>query len=118
MHGQAVKLHNTDIKHNYRSVICIKSKSVYSCNTRASSFKKFNMKHSRLSQRNSFTRFGAKIWNYFPPQMCKLHKPVFKEKIREAPLFAVLDTKELDTNVKAFVLLLKMNSYLTEIESN
>ena len=76
------------------------------------------MKPSRLSQRNSFTRFGAKIRKYFPPQMRKLHKPVFKRKIREAPLFAVSDTKELDTNVKAFVLLLKMNSYLTEIESN
>ena len=39
--------------------------------------------------------------------MCKLHEPVFKKKISEVPLFAVLDTKEECD--EAPVLLLKMN---------
>ena len=88
----------------------IKSKSVHSYNTRASSSNKFHIKHSRLTQqRNSFTRFGAKVWNCFPSQMYKLKKPVFKRKIREA-LFAVLDIE--DNYVEAPILLLKMNRHL------
>ena len=58
---------------------------------------------------NSFTRFGAKVWNCFPSQMYKLNKPVFKRKIREA-LFAVLDIE--DNYVEAPILLLKMNRHL------
>ena len=103
-----------DISNNLApATICdifIKSKSVHSYNTRASSSDKFHIKHSRLTQqRNPFTRFGAKAWNCFPSQMCKLHKPVYKKKIHEA-LFAVLDTE--DEYIEATALLLKMNRYL------
>ena len=87
----------------------IKSKSVHSYNTGASSSDKFHIKHSRLTQqRNSFRRFGAKVWNCFPSQMYKL-KPVFKRKICEA-LLAVLDIEE--NYVEAPILLLKMNCHL------
>ena len=69
-----------------------------------------NIKYSRLTQQcNSFTRFGAKVWNCFPSQMYKLNKPVFKRKIREA-LFEVLDIE--DNYVEAPILLLKMNRHL------
>ena len=88
----------------------IKSKSVHSYNTRASSSDKFHIKYSRLTQQcNSFTRFGAKVWNCFPSHMYKLNKPVFKRKIREA-LFEVLDIE--DNYVEAPILLLKMNRHL------
>ena len=88
----------------------IKSKSIHSHNTRASSSDKFHIKHTRLTQQcNSFTRFGAKVWNCFPSQTYKLNKPVFKRKIREA-LFAVLDIE--DNYVEAPILLLKMNRHL------
>ena len=99
-----------DISNKLAPDIFIKSKSVHSYNTRASSSDKFHIKHQRLTQqRNSFTRFGAKAWNCFPSQMCKLHKPVFKKKIREA-LHVVLGTQ--DEYIEAPALLLKMNRYL------
>ena len=91
------------------SVIASLSPNLF-IHSRVSSSDKFHIKHSRLTQqRNSFTRFGAKAWNCFPSQMCKLHKPVFKKKIREA-LFVVCDTE--DECIEASVLLRKMNRHL------
>ena len=50
-------------------------------------------------QPNSVTRFGAKVWNCLPLQVCKLLKTAFKRKIRDT-LFAIFDAQE-DAYVKA-----------------
>ena len=80
-------------------------------NTRAASCAKYHIKFSRLNQqRNSFSCFGAKAWNYLPSRVCNLPKPGFKISIRKA-LFAVLEGEE--DCIEAPNLLSKINLYIT-----
>ena len=66
--------------------------------------------YPRLNQQyNSTTRFGARVWNYLPPQVRQLPKKQFRKKVREV-LFAIFRAE--DTYVEAPTLLLKMTKYV------
>ena len=87
-----------------------KSNSIHPYKTRSSSSGNFYIQYSRLNQqRNSTTRFGARVWNCLPPQVRQLPKKQFKKKVREI-LFAIFHAE--DTYVEAPTLLLKMTKYV------
>ena len=66
------------------------SSYVRSHNTRFSDAGNLYVNKSRLSIRlNSFSIFGAKSWNCLKPELCKLRKKPFKNKMDQF-LFAVL----------------------------
>ena len=89
----------------------VKTTLVHSCNTRASSCGKYDIKFSRLNQqRNSFLCFGSKAWNCLPSQVCNLPKLAFKKSIRKA-LFAALEGEE--DYIEAPNLPSKINLYFT-----
>ena len=72
----------------------VKISLIHSYNTRAASCGKYHIQFSRLNQqRNSFSCFGAKVWNCLPSQVCNLPKLAFKKSIRKA-LFAALESEE------------------------
>ena len=87
-----------------------KSNSIHPYKTRSSSSGNFYIQYSCLNQqRNSTTRFGARVWNCLPPQVRQLPKKQFKKKVREI-LFAIFHAE--DTYVEAPTLLLKMTKYV------
>ena len=87
----------------------VKTSSVHSYNTRASSCGKYHTKFSRLNQqRNSFLCFGAKAWNCLPSQVYNLPKLAFK---KSKALFAALEGEE--DYIEAPNLLSKINLCFT-----
>ena len=67
-----------------------RSSDVHSHNTRFSDVDNLYVNKSRLSIRlNSFSNFGAKLWNCLKPELRKLRKKPFKNKIHQF-LVAVL----------------------------
>ena len=68
-----------------RKIICelsTGSSDVHSHNTRFSDAGNLYVNKSRLSIRlNSFSIFGAKLWNCLKPELRKLRKKPFKNKI-------------------------------------
>ena len=91
----------------------VKISSIHSYNTRAASCGKYHIQFSRLNQQqNSFSCFGAKVWNCLPSQVCNLPKLAFKKSIRKA-LFAALESEE--DYIEAPNLLSKINLHFTEL---
>ena len=71
-----------------------KTSLIHSYKTRAASCGKYHIQFSRLNQQqNSFSCFGAKVWNCLPSQVCNQPKMAFKKSVRKA-LFAALEGEE------------------------
>ena len=85
------------------------SSDVYTYNTRFADAGNFYVHKSRLRiQLNSFSIFGAKLWNCLKPELCKLRKRPFKIKIHQV-LLAVLGNE--DDYVDVSTLMLKITNY-------
>ena len=70
-----------------------KSNLIHPYKTRSSFSGNFYIQHSRLNQQHNLTtRFGARVWNCLPPQVCQLPKKQFKKRVQEI-LFAILHAK-------------------------
>ena len=83
----------------FETMSTLMSNSIHPYKTRSSSSGNFYIQYSRLNQqRNSTTRFGARVWNCLPPQVRQLPKKQFKKKVREI-LFAIFHAE--DTYVEA-----------------
>ena len=59
--------------------------NIHSYNTRSSSRGDYYVKHSRLDK-NSFTRYGVKIWNSLPCEMLQMSKNNFKINVNDTLL--------------------------------
>ena len=85
------------------------SSDVHTYNTRFSDAGNLSVNKSRLSiQLNSFSIFGAKLWNSLKHDLRKLRKKTFKNKIHQF-LLAVLDNE--DDYVVVSTLMLKITNY-------
>ena len=86
-----------------------RSSDVHSYNTRFSDAGNLYVNKSRLRIRlNSFSIFGAKLWNCLKPDLRKLRKKPFKNKIHQF-LFAVLGDE--DGYVDVSTLISKITNY-------
>lgn len=75
---------------------------VHDYNTRSSSRCDFEIKFPRLDkQGKSFSRLGAKIWNWIPPSIRKLLKYSFKKKIHDCLLQIHSQTDDYPDLVKS-----------------
>ena len=75
---------------------------VHDYNTRSSSRSDFEIKFLRLDkQGKSFSRLGAKIWNWIPPSIRKLLKYSFKKKIHDCLLQIHSQTDDYPDLVKS-----------------
>ena len=60
---------------------------IHSYRTRSSTSNVFHIKSSRTDHlKNSFSRFGARVWNEIPHSFKELPKRVFKQKLHETLL--------------------------------
>ena len=85
------------------------SSDVHTYNTRFSDAGNLYVNKSRLRiQLNSFSIFGAKLWNCLKPELRKLRKKPFKNKIHQF-LLAVLGNE--DDYVDVSTLMLKITNY-------
>ena len=85
------------------------SSDVHAYNTRFSGAGNLYVNKSRLRiQLNSFSIFGAKLWNCLKPELRKLRKKPFKNKIHQV-LLAVLGNE--DDYVDVSTLTLKITNY-------
>ena len=85
------------------------SSGIHTYDTRFSDSGNLYINKSRLKiQLNSFSIFGAKLWNCLKPDLRKLRKQPFKNKIHQF-LLAVLGNE--DDYVDVSTLMLKMTNY-------
>ena len=85
------------------------SSDVHTYNTRFSDAGNLNVNKSRLKiQLNSFSIFGAKLWNCLKPELRKLRKKPFKNKIHQF-LLAVFGSE--DDYVDVSTLMFKIYMY-------
>jgi hypothetical protein len=71
-----------------------KSSSIHSHNTRLCMSEKFYVKSSGLEiQKQSFSRFGVKLWNGIPDHITILSKKLFKKTLRQL-LFYILEKED------------------------
>ena len=79
---------------------------VHTYNTRFSDAGNFYVLKSRLRiQLNSFSIFGAKLWNCLKPELRKLRKKPFKNKIHQF-LLAVLGSEDGYVDVPTSMLII------------
>ena len=82
MHDVRNKVAPSNIQHLFNDV-----SDIHSYRTRASTSKKFYIKHSRIDfLKNSFAHFGARVWNEIPHTLQELSKKMFKQKLHEVLL--------------------------------
>ena len=83
MHDISNSLTPTNISNLFASQSNIHSYT----NTRSSSRDEYYVKHSRLDkQTKSFSRYGVKIWNSLPCEMCQMSKNNFKINVHDTLL--------------------------------
>ena len=85
------------------------SSDVHACNTRFSDAGNLHVNKSRLRiQLNSFSIFGAKLWNCLKPDLCKLRKKPFKNEIHQ---FLLVVVGNEDDYVDVPALMFKITNY-------
>ena len=70
-----------DVSHNFSPT------NIHNYDTKFSSSENYYIKYSRLNnQKNSFSRFGVRLWNQIPAHIRNLSKKAFNKAIKSSLL--------------------------------
>ena len=94
---------NNDVIPSKLKDLFIPTAKSHSYNTRYSVSNSFYIKKSKLeTERKSFSRIGAKLWNEIPTKLRTLPKVIFKRKISMI-LFNILESEDSYEDIDSII---------------